>query len=190
MDKLHNLTPQAINYGSAASGSVTTPENPRSVPKRAETEITAAPADVAGLTIEQAAAELGLPPTTVRYWIDRRGCPTVRRGGRGRGNATLIDPAAVRAWMAGRDQPATTAPTSEHGMALMYAERVPDLLAEALYNAWRETDGPAKRQLAASVAVAWYQAASAELDRLRNRHPDIPHVTSLPEAIVKLKLIV
>ena len=46
------------------------------------------------------------------------------------------------------------------------------------------------RELAMQVARAWYQATSAELDRLRERHPDIPHITSLPEAINKLKSIV
>ena len=152
---------EAINYGSAASGTV---------------------------TIGQAALALDLPESTLRFWIDRRGCPVARKGGRGRGRATLVDPVAIRRWMDGRDQP--TAPTTEHDVMLAYAERLPALLADALYNAWRETDGPAKRQLAASVACAWYQAASAELDRLRDLHPDIPHVTTVPEAIVKLKLIV
>lgn len=180
MDKFINLTPQAINYGSAASGSVTT------------VKLTdAAPADVAGLTIEQAAAELGLPPTTLQFWVAHKCCPVARRGGRGRGNATLVDVAAVRRWQADRDQPATNAqPTTEHDLALAYARRLPDLLADAMYNAWRETDGPAKRQLAASLACAWYEIASQELDRLRVRHPDIPHIASLPEAIVKLKSIV
>ncbi len=191
MDKLHNLTSQAINYGSAASGTVTTPENPRSVPKRAKTGTLAGGDDVVALTIEQAAAALDLPPSTVRYWIDRRGCPTVRRGGRGRGRATLVDVAAVRRWMAGRDQPtAPTAPTSEHDLALMYAAELPDLLARTVYAAYCRIDSPHKRQLAASVAVAWYETASQELDRLRQQHPDIPHVTSLPKAINKLKSIV
>lgn len=149
---------------------------------------TVAGGDVVVMTIGQAADSLDLPVSTLRFWIDRRGCPTVRRGGRGRGNATLVDVAAVRHWLAGRDQP--TPPTTEHDVMLAYAERLPDLLADAMYRAWCDVDAPLKRQLAASVAVAWYQATSAELDRLRERHPDIPHITSLPEAINKLKSIV
>lgn len=188
MDKLHNLTPQAINYGSAASGSVTTPENPRFGADRAET--VAGDGDVAGLTIGQAAVALDLPESTLQFWISRKGCPVARKGGRGRGNATLVDVAVVRAWVAARDQPAPTAPTSEHDLALAYAARLPDLLAGALYRAWCEVDSPAKPALAMQVARAWYQATSQELDRMRNRHPDIPHVTALPEAINKLKLIV
>ena len=180
MDKLHNLQPSAGNYSQ--------PENPRFGADRAETGTVAAPADVVAMTIEQAAAELGQPPSSLRFWIDNKGCPVHRRGGRGRGNATLVSLGAVRRWMADRDQP--TPPTSEHDLAMAYAQRLPDLLAQALYRAWCEVESPAKRQLAAAVAVAWYETACQELDRLRGRHPDIPHVTSLPEAINKLKSIV
>ena len=177
MTTAHNLQPQAGNYSQ--------PENPRSVPKRAATV-----PDTVALTIGQAAAELDLPPSTLHFWISRKGCPVARKGGRGRGNATMVDPAAVRRWQADRDQPAPTAPTSEHDLALMYAQRLPDLLAQAMFAAYCAVESPAKRQLAAAVACAWYQATSAELDRLRDRHPNIPHVTSLPEAINKLKSIV
>ena len=148
----------------------------------------AAPGDVVVMTIEQAADSLDLPVSTLRFWIDRRGCPTVRRGGRGRGNATLVDVAAVRHWLAGRDQP--TPPTTEHDVMLAYAQRLPDLLAQALYRAWCAVESPAKRQLAVQVALAWDSVTTAELDRLRDRWPDVPHVTAVPKAINKLKLIV
>lgn len=169
MTTAHNLQPQAINYSRAP-------------------EITAAPGDVVAMTIEQAAAELDLPPSTLQFWISRKGCPVARRGRRGRGGATMVDPAAVRRWMASRDQP--TAPTTERDLALAYAARLPDLLAEAMYRAWCEVDSPAKPALAVQVARAWYLATSGELDRLRDLWPDVPHVTTVPDAINKLKLIV
>lgn len=180
MTASHNLPTEAGNYSQ--------PENPRSVPKRAETGTVAA--DVVALTIGQAAVALDLPESTLQFWISRKGCPVARKGGRGRGRATMIDVAAVRAWMAGRDQPATTAPTTERDVMRAYAERLPDLLAQAMFAAYCAVESPAKRQLAASVAVAWYRAASQELDRLRDLWPDVPHVTTVPETINKLKLIV
>lgn len=64
MGKLHKLAPQAGNYSRAP-------------------EITAAPGDVVALSIEQAAAELGLPQSTLQFWISRKGCPVARKGGRG-----------------------------------------------------------------------------------------------------------
>lgn len=169
MTASHNLPTEAINYSRAP-------------------EITAAPGDVTAVKLADAAAELGLPVSTLQFWISRKGCPVARRGRRGRGGATMVDPVAVRAWLAGRDQP--TAPTTEHDVMLAYAERLPDLLAEAMFAAYCAVESPAKRQLAGTVAVAWYQAINGELDRLRDLWPDVPHVTTVPEAINKLKLIV
>lgn len=139
--------------------------------------------------LKQAAVALGLPESTLQFWVAHKGCPTVRRGGKGRGNSTMVDVGAVRRWQAGRDQP-TAKPTTEHDLALMYAERLPDLLAQAMVAAYCAVDSPAKPALALQVARAWYEATSGELDRLRDLWPDVPHVTTVPDAINKLKLIV
>jgi len=50
-----------------------------------------------GLPLHAAADALGIRPGTLRRWI-KRDCPVAARGRRGRGCATLVDPAAVRAW--------------------------------------------------------------------------------------------
>lgn len=50
--------------------------------------------------VPAAARELRVSEITLRRWV-RDGAPVVLRGGRGRGNATLICPDAVRAWRDG-----------------------------------------------------------------------------------------
>lgn len=52
------------------------------------------------LAIPDAASELGVSTCTLRRWI-AAGCPVARRGGRGRGRLTMVDPERVRAWRAG-----------------------------------------------------------------------------------------
>ena len=69
MTASHSLPTEAINYsqpGTVAGGG-----------------------DVVGLTIGQAARVLGLPESTLQFWVARRGCPTVRRGGRRRCRPSL-----------------------------------------------------------------------------------------------------
>lgn len=52
------------------------------------------------MPLKEAAGELGVSSITLRRWI-AQGAPVARRGGRGRGNATLIVPDAVKAWHEG-----------------------------------------------------------------------------------------
>ena len=54
------------------------------------------------LPLADAARELNVCRRTLERWVSE-GCPTVRRGSRGRGRATLIDPAAAQQWAADRD---------------------------------------------------------------------------------------
>jgi len=49
------------------------------------------------LPIPDAARVLGIRHGTLARWL-REGCPVAARGRRGRGCATLVDPAAVREW--------------------------------------------------------------------------------------------
>lgn len=55
---------------------------------------------MSGVPIAQAAQALDVSSITLRRWI-AQGCPVARRGGRGRGRATLVDVQAVRAWREG-----------------------------------------------------------------------------------------
>lgn len=161
MDKLHNLTPQAINYGSAASGTVTTPENPRSVPKRAKTEITAAPADV--LKLADAAVALNMKMGTMRRLIGE-GLPVVRRADAkgGRGSTTWLHVPTARAWLAARQQPAQPV----EALLLQLAAELPAAIAAALDDASRLCDGPHKRDLLRLLPGVWWLVASAARDHL------------------------
>lgn len=65
----------------------------RGVPRRCGASVSAVP-------LQEAAGELGVSSITLRRWI-AQGCPVARRGGRGRGNSTLIVPDAVKTWRDG-----------------------------------------------------------------------------------------
>src|SRR5690606_32463639 len=78
------------------------------------------------LPIPAAAAQLGVSTPTLKRWL-RQGAPVARRGRRGRGCRTLIDPEAIRAWR--RAQDADHAQVEAVLRAL--AGRIPELLADA-----------------------------------------------------------
>lgn len=51
-------------------------------------------------TIEEIARAIGVSEKTVREWIRRHGCPTLKKGGKGEGNAAIVDAARFPAWYA------------------------------------------------------------------------------------------
>jgi excisionase family DNA binding protein len=58
------------------------------------------------LTVEEVAARWRINPGTVRQWIQRRGLPAVRIGGR----HLRIDPQALEEWLRAQDGPRPRAP--------------------------------------------------------------------------------
>jgi len=53
-----------------------------------------------GVSLVEAARELGVSVSTIRRWI-RDGAPTVSLGGPGRGKGSRVDVQELRAWLAG-----------------------------------------------------------------------------------------
>lgn len=132
------------------------------------------------LTLPEAAHHLGIPVGTLRRWV-REGCPVVLRGHRGRGHACMVDVEAVQRW---RES------STPNALLLEIAAALPDVLARAMVEAWKQIDGTDKRRLAGVLAGSWYVAASEVLDYLRAKHPGIPDVgPALPEQIERLRKI-
>lgn len=134
---------------------------------------------IAALPVAGAARALGVPRAQLRHWI-AAGAPVARRGGRGRGNRTLVDPEAVRAWHA-------ASANDQRLMAL--AVELPEALAAAMAEAHALATGMAKAPLAGVLAGAWYLAATRALDALRVHAPATPELTSIPAAIERLREI-
>lgn len=126
------------------------------------------------VAIPEAAQVLGVSDSTLRRWI-AAGAPVARRGGRGRGNATLVDPEAVFAWLTECD--ATEAMRA-------FAGQVPELVAQAVWEAFRLAEGPHKRGAAELLATVWYLAASAVMEEAGAEAPE-----ALPETIERLRKI-
>lgn len=131
------------------------------------------------LTIPDAARVLGVTPRAVRRMVER-GAPVARRGGRGRGRATLIDVAALRAWQR---------PSGRLVAPVVLARMLPAAIATAIAAAHREIDGPHKRASAGVLAGAWYAASCAALDELRRLDPDVPEIDAIPDEIARLREI-
>lgn len=129
--------------------------------------------------IRDAARALGVPPITLRHWI-AAGAPVARRGGRGRGNCTLIDVEAVRAWRSA---------DCEQQLLLALAAELPEVLAVAAEDALRTIEGGPKGRAAATLAAGWYVGALATVDHLRQRCPTIPEIAAIPAAIERLRAI-
>jgi hypothetical protein len=66
-----------------------------------------------GVSVREAAARLGVAPSTIKNWI-ARGCPTCSLGSVGRGHGSTVDPERLRQWRAARALKAA-APTSVSG---------------------------------------------------------------------------
>ncbi len=122
---------------------------------------------------------LGVRPGTLARWV-REGAPCVQRGRRGRGNALLIDPDAVRTWL-GAD--------TADALILELAATFPDVLATAAGDAFHLIEGPHKRATAGALAGAWFLAASAVLDHLRQRCASVGEIQALPDEVQRLQKI-
>ncbi|WP_407352030.1 helix-turn-helix domain-containing protein [Luteimonas sp. R10] len=131
------------------------------------------------LPVADAARILQVRPGTLRRWL-REGCPAVRHGRRGRGQAALVDPEQVRLWRDAGDQ--------QRAM-LELAGIIPDLLADAAAESLQHAIGVDKRRLAGVLAAAWYVSAARLLDHMRGQCPAVPDVTTIPEQIEVLRKI-
>jgi len=127
--------------------------------------------------VRDAARALGVEPNTLRHWI-AAGAPVARRGGRGRGNRTLVAPDAVRAWRAAG---------ADERLLLALAAALPQALAEAMAEAHALATGMSKAPLAGILAAAWYVATTKTLDALRAHNASIPELSTMPPAIARLR---
>lgn len=129
------------------------------------------------LPIRQAARALSASESTLHRWI-AAGAPVARRGRRGRGHVTLIDPAAIEAWRAAK------AGADDVDAALRsLAGALPELLADAAFEAFRLA--PDKRGAAWTAAAAWQLSIDAIHDHLQIDKP----CTELPEGVEWLRKI-
>lgn len=127
--------------------------------------------------ISEAAIELEVPPGTLRRWV-REGLPVVRRGRPGRGHSTLIDVNAARAWRDGENC---------EDMVVTLAAEIPELMASAIWDVHKLSNGPHHGQVANALAAAWYSATTKLLDRLKDDAPEVPEIETLPEKIERLR---
>ncbi len=132
------------------------------------------------LPIAAAAVVIGEKPATLARWIRDHNAPVVVRGRKGRGCATLVDPAAIATWR--RSQLAER-------QTLELAGVIPELVADAVYETFTAANGPQKRGLALPLATAWYLTVNALLDHLRIRCPEIAEIQQMPEKIEALRCI-
>lgn len=86
-----------------------------------------------------------------------------------------MDPQAVAAWR--RQQSAEDAQT-------VLAADMPDLLADAAFEAFKSCEGPHKRELAGALVGAWYLMSATVLERLEEKPP-----ATYPEKIERLRAI-
>jgi hypothetical protein len=131
------------------------------------------------LPLADAARELGIGESTLRRWL-AAGAPAARRGGRGRGRRTLIDPEAVRAWR--RQGSADRA-----DLARILAGELPELVGNACAEAYRIA--PDKRNGAWIAVAGWQMMIGTITDRLRAHDPDLPEINVIPESIERLRKI-
>jgi hypothetical protein len=134
-----------------------------------------------GLPLPEAALALGVQPRTLARWL-AAGAPAVRRGRRGRGGGALVDVRAVRAWR-------LSCEAVEHADLEALAAEVPELVADAVAEAFQQTDGPHKRATAGALAGCWYLVTVALLDRLRRDVPGLTDPATLPRQIGQLRAI-
>lgn len=122
---------------------------------------------------------MGVRPGTLRRWL-RQGCPTVTRGRRGRGNAALVDPEAVRQWRGAGER---------ERVFLELADAIPEVLAGAAAESLRLAQGMDKKRLAGVLTAHWYLGTAAVLDRMREQCPSVPDLTAIPDAVERLQKI-
>jgi hypothetical protein len=131
------------------------------------------------IPLSQAAEALNVSTSTLDRWI-RSGAPVSRRGGRGRGRCTLVDPQAIQAW---RGLPAATDNTALR----VFADQIPEIVAGAAFTAFMETTGPHKRAAAGVLAGTWFLVVTALHDHMRKQGVEIPEVKALPDKISHLR---
>jgi hypothetical protein len=130
------------------------------------------------IPIEIAARALGISVRQVERDI-AAGAPVVRRGGRGRGNATLINLQAFADWR--RSGP-------DYRVRALAVE-LPEIIASAMYEAFVATHGPHKLSCAGVLSRAGYLASVAVVDRLRRDIPDLRELSGVPEKCDTLRRI-
>lgn len=130
-------------------------------------------------TIKEAAALTGVKARKIRDLCDQNKIPH-HKGGRGAGNATLVDVDIVRQW---------TESPADVKQLLALADALPRIMAAEILKYWRELDRPDKRQLAKAFAAAWQICAVAVIEGLQEQNPDIPCMDTFPDAIRYLEKI-
>lgn len=118
---------------------------------------------------------LRVKPGTLRRWC-RQGMPH-QPGRRGRGHALLVRVADVRAWRQGDAD------------ALRLAQLLPARIAAKIASQFDALDYPNRAKDARIWTVAWFCAASAALDALRELDSRVPEISALPPEIERLKKI-
>jgi|SRR5690606_20728165 len=132
--------------------------------------------------LPEAARALGVSTPTLKRWI-RQGAPVARRGRRGRGCRTLIDPEAIRAWRQAQDADHAQVEAALRALAGC----IPQVLADAVEEAFRLA--PDKRGAAWTACAAWQLSVVAVLDHLRACGADISDPDTIPESIERLRKI-
>ena len=136
---------------------------------------------MAAVPIPAAADALEVSVPTLRRWI-AAGAPVAARGRRGRGGRALVDPAAVAAWRG-------SAAATDHADLIVFAADVPQLVADAVADAFLQVEGPHKVSMAGPLAATWYAVTVALLDRLRQDVPTLTDPDVLPAQIDHLRSI-
>jgi hypothetical protein len=97
----------------------------------------------------------------------------------------LVDCEAIAAWRAAR----AASERNAEVLVRVLAADVPEIVADAMHEAFRHVDGPHKRAVAGVLAGAWFLVSAAMLDRLRREVPELADLTVLPEKISTLRHI-
>jgi hypothetical protein len=136
------------------------------------------------LKFRDAARALGVSESQLRRYVDD-GAPVLRRGGRGRGRAALVDVEAIAAWRRSRDG----GQALPNDRVVMLAAEIPELAADAVYRAFLAVESNDKCAVAGILAGVWYVVTVALLDRIRAVVPSTPDVETTPEKIATLREI-
>ena len=135
------------------------------------------PASAGVVAVAEAAAELRVSVPTVRRWI-ADGAPVVRRGRRGRGQSTLVNPQALLTWRASGGPSLAAA-----------AAALPDLIGECIVEALAQADGLPKQRVVGLLCLAWYRVATRVMDHLREHDSAVGDVVTIPLSIERLRKI-
>ena len=140
--------------------------------------------------LREAAVALETSVSTLRRWI-AQGAPVARRGRRGRRHRTLVEVEAINAWRrAGAAQTAGDRDAVKDALWRLGCE-VPQLIADAVWDAWERMEGLPRAHLAGPMAATWYVVTSALLDRLGELGDTLFDIEpgAIPESIQQLRKI-